>query len=58
MEILDYRDASYPDKIAKLSRRAKPPAGVEEVVKGVIADVKARGDAALMELAKKFETHY
>lgn len=39
----------------KLDRRSAPPLGVEEVVKGIIAEVKSRGDAALIELSNRFD---
>jgi histidinol dehydrogenase len=55
MQIIDYRDADYADHVVSFSRRAEPLAEVREVVTGVIAEVRARGDEALMELAKKFD---
>ncbi|MEM7146532.1 MAG: histidinol dehydrogenase [Verrucomicrobiota bacterium] len=55
MQIIDYREADYAERIAAFDRRAEPLADVREVVAGVVADVKARGDVALMELAKKFD---
>ncbi len=39
----------------KLDRRSAPPAGVEEIVKEILAEVKQRGDAALIELSNRFD---
>ncbi len=55
MRIIRYTDKNYSSAIKKLDRRSAPPAGVEEIVKGIIDDVKARGDAALIELSNRFD---
>ena len=55
MLIIRYTDKTYASKIRKLDRRSAPPAGVEAIVKGIIADVEKRGDKALIELSNKFD---
>ena len=55
MRIIRYQDKNYASAIKKLNRRATPPAGVEEIVSGILADVKKRGDKALLELSAKFD---
>ena len=55
MKILRHTDSGYADAIAKLNRRAEASEKVRDVVSGVIADVRARGDAAVIELAAKFD---
>ncbi len=55
MRIIRYTDKSYSSAIKKLDRRSAPPAGVEEIVKNIIAEVKTRGDAALIELSNRFD---
>lgn len=55
MRIIRYTDKNYSSAIKKLDRRSAPPAGVEEIVKSIIADVKAKGDAALVELSNRFD---
>lgn len=55
MKILRYTDASYPDTIRKLDRRAEASDAVREVVSAILSDVRARGDEAVIELTKKFD---
>jgi len=55
MRIIRYTDKNFSSAIKKLDRRSAPPAGVEEIVKGIVADVKKRGDAALIELSNRFD---
>lgn len=55
MRILRYTDAAYPDEIRRLNRRAEASDAVREVVASVIRDVRERGDAAVLELTKKFD---
>lgn len=47
-------DAVQPEEI--LNRDIRAEADVEAVVDGIIADVRARGDEALREYAKKFDS--
>ena len=55
MRLIRYSDKNFLSAIKKLDRRSAPPAGVEEVVKGIIAEVQSRGDAALIELSNRFD---
>lgn len=55
MRIIRYTDKNYSSAIKKLDRRSAPPAGVEEIVKDIISEVKSRGDAALIELSNRFD---
>lgn len=55
MRIIRYTQKNYQSAVKKLDRRSAPPAGVEAIVKDIIADVEARGDKALIELSNKFD---
>jgi len=56
MRILKFSDPDFDQVFATIEGRGEaPPAGVEETVKQIIADVRQRGDAALFELTKKFD---
>lgn len=55
MRILRYTDATYPDETRRLNRRAEASEQVREVVSSVVKEVRERGDAALLELTKKFD---
>lgn len=55
MRILRYTDSAFADEIRRLNRRAEASEHVKDVVAGVIKDVRERGDAALLELTKKFD---
>src|SRR5262244_4479141 len=52
-------DARSPDFTAKfrafLNAKREASADVEQAVRAIIADVAARGDAALIELTRKFD---
>jgi len=53
MKIFSYQtDAGF---VKSLRRRAVPEAGVQEIVAGIIAEVAARGDAAVAEFSLKFD---
>ncbi len=53
---LDARDADFPARFrAFLDTKREASADVEQAVRAIIADVAARGDAALIELTKKFD---
>ena len=53
---LDARSADFAGKFrAFLDAKREASADVEQVVRGIIADVAARGDAALIELTAKFD---
>ncbi|MFV1994408.1 MAG: histidinol dehydrogenase [Verrucomicrobiales bacterium] len=55
MKIVSHTDADYAEQVAAFSRRARPRANVEKVVTEVVAAVRERGDAALLELARRFD---
>jgi histidinol dehydrogenase len=53
---LDARAADFPEKFrAFLDTKREASADVEQAVRAIIADVTARGDAALLELTKIFD---
>jgi histidinol dehydrogenase len=53
---LDTRDADFSRRFAAfLATKREASQDVEDAVKAIIADVVARGDAALIELSKKFD---
>ena len=53
---LDARAADFPQKFrAFLDTKREASADVEQAVRTIIADVAARGDAALIELTQKFD---
>src|SRR6187402_2771415 len=53
---LDARAADFPAKFRSfLDAKREASADVEQVVRGIIADVVARGDAALIDLTRKFD---
>ncbi|NNE90162.1 MAG: histidinol dehydrogenase, partial [Verrucomicrobiales bacterium] len=55
MRIIRHTQKNFASAIAKLNRRATPPAGVEKIVSNVLANVEKNGDKALLELTKKFD---
>jgi histidinol dehydrogenase len=56
IRILKFSDSDFDEKFAAIEGRgASAPAGVEETVKQIIAEVRQRGDAALFELTAKFD---
>ena len=53
---LDARDTDFPARFrAFLDTKREASADVEQAVRAIIADVAARGDAALLELTEKFD---
>src|ERR1041385_2385126 len=53
---LDNRAADFAQKFrAFLETKREASADVEQAVRAIIADVAARGDAALIELTQKFD---
>src|SRR3954463_13751170 len=53
---LDARAPGFAEKFrAFLDTKREVSADVEQAVRAIIADVAARGDAALIELTKKFD---
>lgn len=56
MRILKFSDSDFSRQLQRIEQRADEiPAGIEETVKSIIADVRKRGDAALFELSSKFD---
>jgi histidinol dehydrogenase len=55
MKILSTRNPADASAIALLNRRYAPGVGVEDTVASILADVKERGDAALIDLARLFD---
>jgi histidinol dehydrogenase len=56
MLFLDIRDKDFDQRFeAILSRGEKAGREVEQVVQGIIADVRQRGDAAVLELTRRFD---
>lgn len=55
MKILSHRDAGFDSFLNTLQRRAIPDSGVRDGVAGIIAQVAAQGDKALVELTQRFD---
>jgi histidinol dehydrogenase len=56
MQFLDIKDKDFDDRfVAILARGEEAGREVEEVVKGIIADVRARGDEALLDYTRRFD---
>ena len=56
MQFLDIRDKDFDARFAAiLARGEETGRDVEEVVKGIIADVRTRGDEALLEYTRRFD---
>ncbi len=53
---LDSRSADFPDRFVQfLATKREVSADVEQAVRAIVAEVAARGDAALIELSQKFD---
>jgi histidinol dehydrogenase len=55
MKILRHNDADFTEALRRFDRRAEASDNVRGVVSSVIQEVRERGDAALLELTKKFD---
>ncbi len=56
MRLLKFSDADFAEQFRRIEQRAEEvPAGIEDTVKTIIADVRQRGDAAVFELTEKFD---
>ena len=55
MKVVEYSSEGFEAFLQSLDRRAVPSDRVRDIVAGIIADVGARGDAALVELTQKFD---
>jgi histidinol dehydrogenase len=54
MKIIRHTQPGFADALAALKRHAEPAAEVRSTVAGIIADVRNRGDAALLDYTEKF----
>lgn len=55
MKLLSHSDPAYATFVKRLKRRALPDPGVRDLVADIIAEVSAKGDAALVEFTKRFD---
>ena len=56
MQFLDFKDKNFDTKFAAiLARGEETGREVEAVVKGIIDDIRTRGDAALLDLTRRFD---
>lgn len=55
MRILRHDQKNFASTLKRLDRRYAPPAGVEAIVKGILDEVREKGDAALVELSNRFD---
>ncbi|MGV3661471.1 MAG: histidinol dehydrogenase [Prosthecobacter sp.] len=55
MKVLRHTEPAYPAFAAALNRRAEASDAVREVVSGVVKAVRERGDAAVIELAERYD---
>ncbi len=55
MNIIRYTDDAFTNELSRFDRRAEASDAVRDVVAGVIKDIRARGDEALIELTQKFD---
>ena len=54
---LSSSDAGFDASLTRLlDRQGEPDAQIEAVVRAIIADVRARGDAALLEYTARFDS--
>jgi histidinol dehydrogenase len=55
MKLIDATTRAGKAALKKLDRRAEPETGTREAVAAVLADVRARGDLAVIEYTEKFD---
>ena len=55
MRVITYKDRGYQKFVGSLDRRAEPSQELEEVVAGIVGEVRRRGDRALIDFTKKFD---
>ena len=48
-------DPDYANALASLNRRFQPTLGQEQSVAGILAEVRERGDAALLDFNSRFD---
>ena len=54
MKILRYQQPGFAKALDSLKRHAEPTAEVRNTVAAIVADIRKRGDAALLEYTAKF----
>src|SRR5438067_7763104 len=54
MHVIQHTDPNFSTALKRLSRSFAPSPEVEKTVRDIIAAVRERGDAALIELTEKF----
>jgi len=54
MRLISYKDRGFDRTLAELNRQAEPRAEVRETVEEIIADIRKKGDAALLSYVLKF----
>src|SRR5690606_30518507 len=55
---LDTRDAGFRTRLKELlAFEASEDASIEQAVQAILADVRARGDAAVLEYTERFDRH-
>ena len=54
MRLISYNDRGFDRSLAELNRQAEPHAEVRETVEEIIADIRKKGDAALLSYTLKF----
>ena len=55
MRVITYKDRGYQKFVGSLDRRAEPSRELEEVVAGIVGEVRRRGDRALVDFTRKFD---
>ena len=55
MEILRYAEPRFAEQVRKLVRRRPFDAEIDQAVAGILTDVRARGDAAVVACARRFD---
>ncbi len=56
IRILRFSDSDFAEQFRRIEERAEAvPDGIVDTVKGIIADVRKRGDAAVFELTARFD---
>jgi histidinol dehydrogenase len=54
MRLISYKDRGFDRSLSELNRQAEPRAEVRETVSEIIADIRKKGDAALLSYTQKF----
>jgi len=54
MRLISYKDRGFDRTLAELNRQAEPRAEVRETVEKIIADIRKKGDVALLSYVLKF----